>query len=150
MSDNYIILIPESPTFVPAAAAQEKAAELFRKLTGTTSEIESETSQQIRFIDCGANFEKILCPKCLTEISIDWWQDWMSEEADADFPLRPTALPCCGAKYNLNELNYDWPQGFAIFSLQAMNPCLPDLTSEQIKQFENLLGCMLRKILRHI
>lgn len=74
----------------------------------------------------------------------------MSKEAEADFPLRPAALPCCAAKVTLNDLKYDWPQGFARFSLEAMNPDIPGLTPVQLTEFESILGCPLRKIFPHI
>jgi hypothetical protein len=150
VSDNYIILIPQAPTFIPTAAAIKKSVALFKKLAPKADEIKSETTDHPRFIDCGENFQSISCPKCGANLDNDWWQDWMSEEAEADFPLRPATLPCCAAKVTLNDLKYDWPQGFARFSLEAMNPNIPGLTPVQITEFESILGCPLRNIFRHI
>jgi hypothetical protein len=150
VSDTYFILIPKSPKFTPTPAAIKTAVALFKKIAPDADEIESKTTRQIRFIDCGENFQSIACPKCDSELDLDWWQDWMSEEASANFPLRPAALPCCGAKVTLNDLKYDWPQGFARFSLKAMNPNIPDLTAQHLQQFEKILACPLRKIVQHI
>lgn len=74
----------------------------------------------------------------------------MSEDYGDGFALRRYALPCCGAEQSLNELRYEWPQGFARFRLKAMNPDVGDLTGEQMREFEAMLGCRLQKILRHM
>jgi hypothetical protein len=150
MSDNYIIIIPKEPNFVPSKEAQRKAVELFQKLTPIADEIKAEVSKTIRFVDCGENFSRVSCPKCHHELDLDSWQSWMGEEAEADFPLRPKPMACCGAKLTLNDLSYDWPQGFARFTLKAMNPDIANLEQIDLKQFEKILGSPLRKILQHI
>lgn len=110
----------------------------------------AEVSERNRFIDCGENLERIACPNCAREIEITFWQEWMDREAEEDFPLNVVALPCCGTKKNLAELEYDWPQGFSRFSIEAMNPNIADLTAETVKQFELVLGCKLRKVLQRL
>jgi hypothetical protein len=150
MSDNYIIIIPKEPNFVPSKDAQRKAVELFKKLAPRANEIKAEVSKTIRFIDCGENFIRVFCSKCNHELDLDWWQSWMGEESEGDFPLRTKSLPCCGAMLTLNELAYDWPQGFARFALEAMNPDIADLKQIDLQQFEKILGCPVRKILQHI
>ncbi len=74
----------------------------------------------------------------------------MEEEAEAGYPLRLIELPCCRAKHTVADLKYDWPQGFAKFGVEAMNPDIADLSEENLKEFERLLGCNVRKILQHI
>jgi hypothetical protein len=150
VSDSYIILIPQDPKFVPPTQAQRAAAALFKKLAPKSDEINATVSKGIRFHDCGENFQRVLCPSCGSELEMEWWQDSMTSEAEQNFPLRSRLLPCCSATYNLNELTYDWPQGFACFSLEAMNPDIADLTASDLKQFEQILGSPLRKILQHI
>ncbi|CAN5628319.1 hypothetical protein BH09VER1_BH09VER1_14490 [soil metagenome] len=150
MSDNWIIVIPEDPGYVPTEAAMEQAIELFERLAPEADEVNAEASENPRFIDCGANLERISCPDCGADIEVDWWQNKIEEESDEGFPLRSIVLPCCGSERNLNELKYDWPQGFARFSLEAMNPGICDLTDEDLKVFEAVLGSRLRKILQHL
>jgi hypothetical protein len=149
MSDSYIVIIPDAPNFVPSEDAQRKAVELFQKIDPKAWEIKPEVSETIRFIDCGENFERILCPKCKHELDLDWWQSWMGEEAEENFPLRAKSVPCCGQMLGLDELVYEWPQGFARFTLEAMNPDIADLMQKDLKQFEKILGCRVRKILQH-
>lgn len=150
MSDNWIIVVPENAAFVPPAEARRKALELFRSIAPSADEVKEEATQEIRFIDCGANLERIICPDCRAEIDVDWWQDAMSDEADAGFPLRRIELPCCGSNRSLAELRYDWPQAFARYSVEAMNPQIGDLTDDQMRAFESALGCPVRKVLQHI
>jgi hypothetical protein len=51
---------------------------------------------------------------------------------------------------SLPDLLYDWPQGFARFSLEAMNPNIQDLTEAAEREFETIIGCSLRKIWQHL
>jgi hypothetical protein len=150
MSDHWIIVVPEEATFVPSTEARCKAVELFRSIAPQADDVKEQATKEVRFIDCGANLERILCPTCDVEIDIEWWQDAMSEEADAGFPLGRLQLPCCGVSRSLAELRYDWPQAFARFSVEAMNPQIGDLTDEQMLAFESVLGCRVRKVLQHV
>jgi len=150
MSDNWIILIPTDPDFIPDQERQGEALSYFWEIAPNSDQIDVEASDGIRFIDCGANLTKIRCPSCRKEIDIEWWQDHMDAEFDQEDPLRPVALPCCKAMHGLNELHYHWPQGFARFSIEAMNPQIPDLSASQQQIFESILGCRTIKILQHI
>jgi hypothetical protein len=47
-------------------------------------------------------------------------------------------------------LIYEWLQGFARFSVEAMNPGIPDLSDEQMRAFEKVLGCRVRRVLQHL
>lgn len=150
MSDNWIIVVPENAKLVPSPDAQQKAIDLFRSIAPHADEVKAEVTEEVRFIDCGANLEKITCPECRKELDIEWWQDAMDEEADAGFPLKRSVLACCKAKLSLADLHYDWPQAFARFSVEAMNPQIGDLSDEQMHAFELALGCRVRKVLQHL
>jgi hypothetical protein len=150
MSDNWLILIPTSPDYVPSKDAQEQARALFQRIAPEADNIEVGLSEHPRLIDCGANLQKINCPGCRRELEMDWWGDWMALEAELDFPLKPAAMPCCGSMHNLADLLYDWPQGFARFSLEAMNPNIQDLPKAVEREFEAIMGCNIRKIRQHL
>src|SRR5262245_6682895 len=119
MSDNWIALIPEDPQFVPEAANQNRARDRFAEIAPEADEIEIKVSENVEFFDCGANLERICCPSCRSEISDEWWQDCMDQDYDGGFKLAKYAVPCCGVSVTLNELDYDWPQGFGRFALDA-------------------------------
>lgn len=81
---------------------------------------------------------------------MDWWTPRIHAELDAGCPLLPTELPCCGANMNLNQLIYEFPQAFARFRLEAMNPGIGELPDEDREEFEQILGCPLIVVYRHI
>jgi hypothetical protein len=150
MSDSYIVLIPEEVDHVPSLDARRRALELLRRFAPDAEAVKEEATPEVRFMDCGENFERVLCPACGAELDAEWWRDRVDEEMNAGCPLQPLEMPCCQTKANLNELKYEWSQGFARFSLEAMNPNIFDLTAEQVKALEAALGCRIRKILQHI
>lgn len=152
MSDNWIILIPESAGLVPPEDKQKLALEKLRELTPNADEVEIENTDKIRFEHAGSNFEKISCPACKQEIEMSWWQDKMDEDfgRDEDFMLMPIKLPCCSAVKTLHELQYDFQQGFARFSLSSMNPNIGEMPKEFVDALESILCCRLRVIYCHI
>ena len=150
MSDNWIIIIPESSDYVPDEVSQNRAVSLFRRIAPRADEVKKEATDEVRFIDCGSNLSSVSCPQCERELDFEWWQDLMDEEAEVGFPIRSVTLPCCGASGSLQTLRYDWPQGFARFSVEAMNPGIPDVSPEQMTEFQRALGCPVRKILQHL
>lgn len=162
MSDHWIALIPEDPRFVPDATMRQRARVRFAEIAPDAEEIEIKVSEKIAFFDCGQNFEKVLCPSCGTEISLDWWQSRMNDDSGLDewqemdedsgdgFKLASYTTPCCGKKHTLHELVYDWPQGFARFALDAMNPDIGKLDDKYKRELEKILGTKLRVIYQHI
>jgi hypothetical protein len=151
MSDNWIILTPIDPLFVPTASQQEDASRRLMELAPEADEVELNNSDTIQFFDCGANFERILCPACHEHLSTEAWQNWMNEDFAGDgFQLLARPMPCCGAVHNLNELTYEWPQAFGRFGLEAMNPNIGQLDPTSIAEFERILGTPIRVIYQHI
>lgn len=150
MSDNWIALVPEDPRFLPDAAKQQRARDRFAELAPEADEIEIKVSENVVFFDCGGNFEHICCPSCGAEIPVEWWQNRMDEDHDDGFKLAAYAAPCCGKKSTLNDLVYEWPQGFGRFSLDAMNPNIGKLDDKYKREFEKILGTKLRVIYQHI
>ncbi len=150
MSDNWVILIPEDPLFVPGEPQQQQATELLRALSADADEITATTSDEVRFFDCGENFERILCPSCGCEINLEWWQDRMGEDFDQGFKLLTYSTPCCRKDHTLHELRYDWPQGFGRFALETMNSSIGMLDESQAREFETILHTTLRVIHQHI
>jgi hypothetical protein len=149
MSDNWITLIPEDPRHVPEAERQRRARDRFAEFVPEAWEIEIKVSEK-EFFDCGENFDRVRCPACGSEISIDWWKDRLDEDCGDGFRLAFYKTPCCGTKCTLHELEYDWPQGFGRFALDAMNPNIGELADENKRELENILGTKLRVIYQHV
>ena len=151
MSDHRIALVPQDPNFVPDPQTYDVALELFESIAPEADEIEVKLSDKIQFFDCGANLERIICPRCGQEILVDWWQDRMGDDHDGNgFQLAKYSAPRCEAFVGLDELRYEWPQAFARFGIDAMNPNIGRLSDEQRSAFECILGTPLRTIYQHI
>jgi hypothetical protein len=153
MSDHSIVLVPEESEFVPSAEAQEKAVALMRSLVRPVvrwSDVKAQVTTDIRFIDCGENFERVVCPICSAELDMRWWAARLDHEFAHKFPLPEIELPCCGAMKRLNQLIYEFPQAFGRFSLEAMNPNIGELSEEALDEFEAVLGCRLSVVYRHV
>ncbi len=150
MSDHYVILIPDSPTYVPSKEAQERALALFREFTPNADTTSAEEFASVRFMDCGGNFETVACPDCGMELEQAWFGRAMGEDYEDGFRLSPIVLPCCSKRRRLDELVFEWPQGFARFQLEALNPRIGDLPQEVIARLEQILGCKLVLILRQM
>lgn len=149
MSDNWLILIPNEPDFVPKEESIALAETQLSAALPLAEEIEAILTEETRFIDCGGNFDSISCPFTKKPIDMDVWSEAMHKAAETDFTDLSFVSPFTGQKTSLNDLVYDFPQGFAKFSIEAMNPD-GDLSEQQIQEFEKMLGCKLRKIWRHI
>jgi hypothetical protein len=151
MSDDWITLIPEDPSFIPDDQRQERARARFAEIAPDAEAIELKVSDTIQFFDCGENLERIVCPSCASEIPVEWWQDQMDADYRGEgFNLAPYRVPCCNAAHTLHELVYIWSQGFGRFALDAMNPNIGRLDDAYREELEDLLGTRLRVIYQHV
>lgn len=149
MSDNWIIAIPEDPECIPDEPRQLQARDWISKLAPQADAVELRASQEIQFVHCGSNFERVVCPSCRSEVPIRWWQQQMDEDYDNGFTLRTHVTPCCGQPHTLADLVYEWPQGFSRFSLAARNPGIGTLDDVHQRELERILGTKLLVIYRH-
>lgn len=148
MSDNVIKLIPSSPTYVPGEGAINQALDFIKRTILVIENISVEISDLPRFIDQGSNWEKVICPICDEVIDEIWWQQAMDKAYESGFTNLMVKVPCCGTVVSLNELNYEWPAGFAQFSIEIRNP-ENDIAGSEQEQLESMLGTSLRKIWAH-
>lgn len=150
MSDSWIRLIPTNPTYVPAPAQQEAARRLLATFTPHAQAVTARVYERVAFVDAGANLQRVSCPACRADLH-DWWGGAVSSAAAGQyFDDLTVTTPCCTMRVSLNDLDYDWPVGFARFCLDAMNPNVVDLTADQIAAIAAALGHPLRRILRRI
>jgi hypothetical protein len=146
MSDVYLSLIPEDPTYVPAEEAQAHALAAFHALVPESDSVEAQVFEEVAFIDQGGNFECVECPGCKADVT-DQWPRWMDTAYEHRFSRLAIVMPCCGLATSLNALRYKWPAGFARFALRALNPGLGGwLPAEALPALESLLGCKLRQV----
>lgn len=151
MSENWIILIPESPDHIPDVELRKHAAELLRAIAPAAKEIKIVCNDTVQFFDCGENFGSIACPACGADLPLEWWQNTMSHDySDAGFRLDQYTLPCCDKSSTLHDLRYECPQGFGRFALEAMNPGLDMLDQKHRQELEKILKVPLRVIYQHI
>jgi hypothetical protein len=151
MSDNYIIIIPKNYDFIPNSLLEALLINEINKIVKTRDSLDIIRTEGIRFIDCGSNFEKIVCPNCGKELEIEFWQEKMDEYFNGySFLLEKFPLPCCKMEFNLNELVYIWEQGFGKYSIEILNPDIDRLSIENIDTFGNILKQQVKIIYRHI
>jgi hypothetical protein len=151
MSASYYKLIPTDPDYVPDAAVRERARTRFASFVPGAEQVTAEVREHVEFVPAMGNFEAVSCPVCGTLLDNDWWVQAMdaaySERRFADLAV---TLPCCGEASSLNDLRYDFPQGFARFVLSAFDPNISDLDDWQVRDLEELLDCKLRKVWVHM
>lgn len=149
MSDTIFQLIPDQPAYVPDEETASLAEQFLRSHLPGASEVYAEVSEEIRFIDAGANYESVSCPICGKEIANEWWLAAMDEAYESQFNNLDIVVPCCGSKASLNNLDYHSPQGFARFVLSARNPDIQGLDGQAMQELEMIVGSKLRAIVSH-
>jgi hypothetical protein len=148
MSDDFLRLIPTDPQCTADGPQLREASALLAGFLPQAQEVTFEIKEEVSFIDPGQNLERIFCPNCGHQIDMGWWADRMDAAYETRFSDLSVEMPCCGAFVSLNDLQYDWPAGFARFVLEARNP-RERLDEEQLRSLEAILGCPLRLILAH-
>ena len=148
MSDNILKLIPSSLTFIPGEDSKEKARASIKLLFPLASQVNFGQSDNPEFVDPGANLERIICPKCFAAINEFWWKKAMDKAYENKFMDLSVFVPCCNSKTSLNDLKYEWPAGFAQFSIEIVNPDR-DILEEELHEVETILDTKLRRIWSH-
>lgn len=145
MSENVLRLISISPEYVPGNASLQRACDILDSFFPKARETRCEVTEKIRFIHQGQNWERVLCPMCKTELDTTWWRQAMNAASQTDFQNLSVATPCCGIVVSLNDLQYEWPAGFARLVLEVYSPG-GDIDDSQLRTLEKVLECQLRKI----
>lgn len=154
MSDNWIRLIPATPSWQPDSVAAESAAEyvsgLFAGPGGSADEVEATFHDEVVLIDSGVNTASFTCPACSAVTEVDWVLHVVDERSGTLRDLN-VHLPCCGAEASLNDLDYDWPMGFARFEIGVLNGTRAgyELDESELREVRALLGHPVRQVLAH-
>jgi hypothetical protein len=151
MSDDWIVLVPEDPLFVPPLEKQFSARDRFAQIAPDAEEIKIYAGEGIQLFDAGENLMAIYCPSCKGQISVEWWLERVDEDNTGNgFELRPYPAPCCRQLSSLQGLVYDWNQAFGSFAIEAMNANIGLLEDRYIQEFEQILGTKLVVVYQHI
>jgi len=144
MSDSILKLIPTSPLFIPNSISQINANEYLKSIY-ISNEIKIATTDNIEFIDCGENFEEVICPYCKQSLDMEWWSETMSALYESHFNEASFELPCCSQTSQIFDLLYKENCGFSKFVIEVLNPDI-DLTPVQLSELERIISCKLKVI----
>lgn len=157
MSDDVLKLIPQDRLFVPDRDRHAEALQMLEALFPDGEQCEVKTFDAPEFIDCGQNFEAVICSACGGRLELDpftegdpgtaWWYAVQDQAVNEPLVDVQTTMPCCGERVAFADLDFDWPAGFARFELVIWNPNVADnLDDASLANFERVLGCNLRQV----
>jgi hypothetical protein len=153
MSDTCLTLLPTEPSWLPDSQQEAHAADVITRLipTARDDQLQVVRTAGIELIDAGENFEAIRCPQCGRDLDMSWWHGEMDRQYSRDngFELQPITVPCCGGTTGLNDLVYEWPQGFARWSARAFNPGRGWLDHDELNEIGQALGHPVCQVIRY-
>ncbi|SKA09342.1 hypothetical protein [Sediminibacterium ginsengisoli] len=147
MSVTVLKLIPTTATYIPDEEKQKKAVALLRTIY-PRNEIAASVTERVEFIDPGSNFESISCNKCNSTIEIEAWHELMDKAWQNNFSDLMITTPCCNNASSLNELTYQFPAGFSMFTLVIFAPS-EKIRSADFQRLQNELNSPLKEIWAH-
>ncbi|NHA70089.1 hypothetical protein [Phycicoccus flavus] len=154
MSDNWIRVIPTSPSWQPEPEAAKSAVDylsgLFAGPDNAVDDVRAELHKDTALIDSGVNTASFTCAACSAVTGVEWVLDLVNERCE-DLSDLDVHLPCCGAHARLNDLDYDWPMGFARFEIGVLNArrARYELDEAELHEVGRLVGHPVRQVLAH-
>jgi hypothetical protein len=146
VSETIVQLIPDDPEWVGDPVWDADLIDAVTGMAPRAADVVVERYDDIVFVDAGANFERVRCPHCRADLSIDWWHDRMDDAHAGHFQDRAVVTPCCARPSDLADLTYDWPQGFARWALVIRDPRREKLTPIELSHLATLATHPLRQI----
>lgn len=146
MSECFLVVIPADPqTELPDTADAVCAA--LARIAGT-KDARVKDYGKLQFIDCGSNFQRVGCPACNSNFTREQWHEWMDTDwhGEDGFHLHDHTAPCCGTAITVNDLVYDFPQGFARWFIGARDLNHGQLNDDELKGLEDIAGIRLKAI----
>lgn len=125
MGDSILSVVPTDCRWRPGPDAGRAAGDLVATLA-SGDRCDVAWHDEIRLVDCGANLERIGCPRCGRELPDDWFGDALDGRSTpgGGFASLDVVAPCCGTATTLDALDYHWPMAFARFTIAVRNPSL--------------------------
>ena len=150
MSDDWLHIIATDPMFVPNESGVRAISALVSTVAPHAERVDVIDERRIVFLDAGANFETVRCNSCGTVLDLAWWTEQVNSAYEHDFSDLTTVTPCCSKSTTLNNLDYEWPQGFARWRVEILNPGVGRLPPEAEQALSDALGHTVRVIYTHI
>jgi hypothetical protein len=147
VSENLLRIVPTVPAWTPVEASAAAAAAALREMCPFAADLLIRRYADVTFIDQGGNFERLRCPACAAELETAWWQERMEDASATRFTILNAVMPCCNSVVSLNDLDYEWPAGFARFELQVRSPGRSWLSPDEMAQVSALLGITVRQVI---
>ena len=144
MSDYYERLIPKIVGEKPNKVNLKCIQKLLVKNGIVCDDVVIVETDEIRFIDCGGNLEKIVCNHCNSDIS-SYWGDLMSQSAETGFEDRNYKTQCCNKMNFLENIDYYFDVGFSRFVIELFNPS-KQIDLKVIREIEDIIGLELKCI----
>jgi hypothetical protein len=112
------------------------------------ADVLGQLTPEVRFVDCGDNFQTVVCSRCGTDIA-EWWAAAMEAAHEQQFADLRLATPCCGTRTALTDLFYSPAVGFARYTLAVVNLRVGGVPPRTIERLQTVLGCELKLIWAH-
>jgi hypothetical protein len=145
MSNSVLKIFPVDPLCRPTSMIPGTLAQSIRDIFQPECRISIIDQDDPFFVDQGENFERVVCPLCSKEMEISWWNEAMDRSSRSKFRDLMIIAPCCESRVSLNDLEYEWPAGFASFVIEIQDP-RDDIQRDEMVALEEIIGCKLRKI----
>lgn len=113
-------------------------------------EIIIQIDSTISFVDCGQGFEKVICPNCGNEISMDFWHEAMDKAYKGNFKDLTIKTICCQTLTDLNSLKYQADCGFAKSIITVNDPNTKINNSKLLLDLKRISGIDFKIIYAHI
>ena len=139
-SDFQAIIIPTNPK---NSYSRENVTKLIDCLSKQfiNKEIILSIDSSVSFVDCGQEFEKIVCPNCGKEIELDFWHELMEKANANDFSDLTIQTNCCNTSTDLNSLKYIADCGFAKSRIIVSDPETRKINeNELLVDIKNICG----------
>lgn len=146
VGESWLRLIPTDPSWTPATPAQATAVTLLQGIAPCAEVIRAVSYDTTTFIDAGSNFEAMSCLVCGQDVPVAWWAAKMQHGSETSFSDLTVEMACCRSVLSLNDIRYDWPQGFCRWALDARSPGRGKLTDAELAALAAGVGHELREV----
>ena len=144
MSDTTLKIITTDPFYTCPENIQSDVISILSKIY-PFQKIKLLNTDSVEFIDQGGNFESVSCNFCGRLLEIQDWKNLIDLAFETKFNKLNFVTKCCNKETSLNDINYNWPAGFARFVV-SIHDAETELAEIEVTKLEELLKKDLRII----